>query len=127
MLKLHRDRIDIAGCDVVLQPEVLQDVVLVVHELHTNAMKYGALSGGAGRVRIAGTLDTSRGGRRFNFVWQESGGRPVSVPTKQGYGHFLLHRVPEYSGGVVAADFGPDGLHYSCSWPLSRATTDLLR
>src|SRR5690348_13028993 len=45
MLRLNQARIDITGCDVVLPPEVQQDTVLVVHELQTNAMKYGALSG----------------------------------------------------------------------------------
>jgi two-component sensor histidine kinase len=119
VLKVHEARIEIMGCELKLRPDVLQDIVLIVHELHTNSMKYGALSDDAGCVRIVGRMNTSSGAKRFEFLWQEAGGPPVSPPETTGYGQFLLQRVPEYSGGVVVTDYRPEGLRYSCSWPLA--------
>ena len=74
-------------------------MALTLHELATNATKYGALSNDTGRVRISWHLTRNSDGKQgLSFVWQESGGPPVSEPKTKGFGSRLISRV-------LAADF----------------------
>ena len=91
---------------------------MVLHELCTNAIKYGALSVDGGRVGIAWTI-VADGERRFNFTWQESGGPPVRVPERRGFGSRLIERA--LAGdlkGEVELDFCPDGVRFTLDAPL---------
>ncbi|WP_114226852.1 MULTISPECIES: sensor histidine kinase [Sphingomonas] len=80
-------------------------LAMAIHELGTNAVKYGAWSTPAGLV----TIRTADAGEWLRFSWEESGGPPAVPPTATGFGTRLLHRA----GREVALDYAPDGLRYS--------------
>ena len=85
-------------------------LALAVHELATNAAKYGALSTEAGLVRLSWASE----GGSFRFAWSEEGGPSTAQPTRQGFGSRLLKRViPNYFNGVATLDYAPDGLRYT--------------
>lgn len=97
-------RIAIEGpAGVLLRPAQAQAVVLALHELATNAVKYGALSGVEGRVALAWRIEEAGSGRRALLHWDESGGPPVVEPprARRGFGSRLLERG-------LAADLGPN-------------------
>ena len=102
------DRVSADGTPVLLLPQAFSTMALVVHELVTNAAKYGALAAGSGHVAITWDLDVE-GNLLFN--WNEIGGAPVAVPTRRGFGSTIIHRmVPHELGGEAAIDYAPDGL-----------------
>jgi two-component sensor histidine kinase len=94
-------RINISGPDVELQPKPALALALAVHELATNAVKYGALST-KGKVDVHWSNDAESG---FRFSWTESGGPTVVEPTRKGFGSRLIERI-------LAADFGGDARTY---------------
>jgi two-component sensor histidine kinase len=95
-------RFDIDGSHFEMTPKQSLSMALTLHELATNATKYGALSNDAGRVRISWHLAKASGGQQdLNFVWQESGGPVVFEPKTKGFGSRLISRV-------LAADFSGD-------------------
>ena len=95
-------RFDIDGSHFEMTPKQSLSMALTLHELATNATKYGALSNDIGRVRISWHLTKTSGGKQdLNFVWQESGGPVVSEPKTKGFGSRLISRV-------LAADFSGD-------------------
>jgi two-component sensor histidine kinase len=81
-------------------------MALIVHELATNAAKYGALSRSAGKL----TVHWSLADRILNLNWREAGGPPIDSPTHHGFGLRLLHRALEQFSGAVEMSFKPDGL-----------------
>ena len=84
---------------------------MVLHELATNAVKYGALSNGTGRVAIAWQLGT---GTDLQLTWKEIGGPPVSPPKQKGFGSLLI----EQSGENVVFGYAPTGLTCSLHFAL---------
>ncbi|MEQ1771239.1 MAG: HWE histidine kinase domain-containing protein [Devosia sp.] len=93
---------------------------LALHEMATNAIKYGALSNETGRVSIEWSLSAGQGGRRFRFAWVETGGPLVKPPTRQGFGSRLIERVLSADfGGSVAIDYAPEGLRLELTAPES--------
>jgi PAS domain S-box-containing protein len=93
-LNMHADRlggqIDIHGEDVMLKPEAVQNLGLALHELATNAQKYGALSNDRGRVHIHWQFcDTAK----LKLTWEEQGGPPVSTPERSGFGRAMIESV----------------------------------
>lgn len=99
-------RIKIAGPVVLLSPKLAMTMALLVHELATNAAKYGALSSARGQVAISWSLSDGR----LNLEWRESGGPAVGTPTKTGFGRRLLSRALDQFGGTVETIFEPTGL-----------------
>jgi len=87
---LHTNHVTIDGCEINLTPRAAQQFAMVVHELATNALKYGALSSPDGRVSISGKLDRHNGSPSFLFSWKESGGPRISLPTRKGFGSVIL-------------------------------------
>ncbi|WP_413397192.1 hypothetical protein [Rhizobium sp. Rhizsp42] len=84
---------------------------LALHELATNAAKYGALSGDSGIVEIEWSL---RETGEFSFRWSETGGPPVVVPEKTGFGTQLIRRmVAPYFNGDVKLEYEPLGFRFS--------------
>lgn len=107
MQPMPQSRILLDGPTVLLQPNEVLGLALAIHELCTNAAKYGAFSTRTGCVRVQWTA----GGSLLDLRWQESGGKPVSPPTHRGFGSRILQRVIRRdSGGSVELDFAPDGL-----------------
>jgi PAS domain S-box-containing protein len=114
-------RISVKGPDIELRSEAVQSLTLALHELATNAAKYGALSVPEGRVAIAWKVSgTSDRDRRFNMRWHESNGPPVSEPDRKGFGHLVISDMVGRSLlGKVALDFAADGLAWSLDAPAS--------
>lgn len=105
-------QIEIGGPDIPLSPKQTLALALAVHELATNAMKYGALSRPAGKVNVRWTEDApSASGPVFQLVWTESEGPIVSKPTRTGFGTKLVSRVLAAElNGEVTSDYRPEGL-----------------
>jgi two-component sensor histidine kinase len=83
-------RTRISGPDLVLEPSAAQSMALAVHELATNAVKYGALSASAGRVEIEWSHPV---GGRLAVGWTETGGPPVKPPTRRGFGTGMVQQL----------------------------------
>ena len=99
-------RISMSGPDCLLSPKLALTMALLVHELATNAAKYGALSSAAGKLSITWSL----AGTKLNLVWLESGGPPVVPPSHSGFGTRLFQRALGQFDGSVDAIFAPTGL-----------------
>jgi PAS domain S-box-containing protein len=114
------ERVSLSGPRVLLAPREALALAMALHELFTNAVKYGALSNDTGRI----TLDWSRSDdtdARLELVWREHGGPPVSPPERRGFGTLLLERTLAHDlNGKVAMEFKPDGLVCSISAPLPK-------
>jgi two-component sensor histidine kinase len=84
---------------------------MVLHELTTNAAKYGAFSNGSGRVLLKWWWLQNSGPARLVIDWQEVGGPPVQSPSRLGYGTSVVRElIPFELGGSVDLVFGKDGL-----------------
>ncbi|RYG95238.1 MAG: sensor histidine kinase [Alphaproteobacteria bacterium] len=103
------DRFDIYGPSMVLEAQPSMGLALAIHELATNATKYGALSTWDGKVEIRWVAS----GQDFTFVWIERGGPLVHEPATRGFGSRLTERVvPGYFNGRAKVHFRPDGVEY---------------
>lgn len=120
-----QNRIVLDGPELWLKPEAAQNIGLALHELSTNAAKYGALSVDTGKVAIAWTVSSADGGdETFEMHWRESGGPAVSEPDSRGFGHSVIHRV------VKAALSGSSGLQFPVDgvrWDLAIPATHVVR
>jgi two-component sensor histidine kinase len=107
-----------------VQPEAAQHIGLALHELATNAVKYGALSVPAGRVDITWDVEQDAQGHPVcRMEWRESGGPPVRPPTRRGFGQVVIERtVARALGGNVMLSFAPDGLHWTLIFPAELIT-----
>ncbi len=112
-------RIELQGPPVLLSATAAQTIGLALHELATNAAKYGALSNGSGRVEIAWSLEERKpGNETFVMSWREQGGPPVSVPSSQGFGSTVITRlVMESLNADVKLDFEVTGLWWRLECP----------
>jgi len=113
------DRIRLSGPPVEVPSQLAVSLGLAVHELTTNAAKYGALSvyGGTVDVTWSETIEAAR--RRLDFEWIESGGPLVTKPTRQGFGSRMLEFVmPGQIQATTSIDYRPEGVHVRCSVPL---------
>ena len=112
------DRISYSGPSVSLAPQAALHMALVLHELGTNARKYGSLSVATGRLSINWTVRSSAG-----FVlllrWLEHGGPPVTTPSRRGFGTTLIEKSLQPHGGAVVIDFGANGVTCEIELPLS--------
>jgi len=107
-----------------LSPQQAVAIALALHELATNALKYGALSTEDGHVEIAWNLAHDQlGARQITLLWRESGGPPVVVPERTGFGSRLIARTfGQDSGGQARIDFRPEGVQCVMALPLSVAS-----
>ncbi len=122
-------RLDIAGPDVAVTAEAAQAIGLALHELATNAMKYGALSGTSGKVIVSWAFEADpEGARLLRMHWIEQGGPAVAPPSRKGFGHVVLEGVVAQSvEGEVVMTFDAAGLKWSLSIPATKlkSETDL--
>ena len=111
----------LSGPELALSPKAALTLALVVHELATNAVKYGALASPDGRVEVAWSLE----GAELRLRWRERDGPPVEVPLRRGFGRVLLEQGLKHDlGGEVTLDFRPDGLVYEIAVPARAALGD---
>ena len=110
------DRLHIEGIPVFLPADAATPFALVLHELATNASKYGSLSRPAGCVQLGWTIARQNGERTLKLVWQEQGGPPVRPPTETGLGTTLIDTA--IPGARVTREFRPEGLRCTIDAPL---------
>ena len=106
------DRVQVEGPKVALRFDVLQTLALVVHELTTNALKYGALKEPGGALKISWNVErASDTESRLGFDWTESGVPISTPPAKRGFGRELIERILAFSPETKSRlNFTPDGL-----------------
>lgn len=112
-------RVVLSGPEVPLTSQLAVSLGMAVHELTTNAAKFGALSVFGGKVEVTWsvTIDATR--RTLSFDWVESGGPLVVQPLKQGFGSRLLAFVlPGQIQAKSRIDYAPDGIRMHCALPL---------
>ncbi len=115
-------RITIAGPPVRLPPPAAQCIGMALHELATNAAKYGALSAERGRIEIIWSIAVDRD--CFELTWRESGGPRVSAPSRKGFGTTVIGKMVSVSlGGTADLRFSATGLE----WNVVCSAADLLR
>tara|TARA_R110000787_G_scaffold89771_3_gene189918 strand:- start:9818 stop:10843 length:1026 start_codon:yes stop_codon:yes gene_type:complete len=103
-------RILLDGPGVSVTAKQAQTLSMALHELATNAAKYGALSNDTGNVHVGWTYEAADSGR-FSLTWRESGGPAVAAPTRKGFGTTMLTRIlAQEINGDISLDYSPDGL-----------------
>ncbi len=110
----------IAGRDVALTPKASLALAMAVHELASNAAKYGALSVSSGRLAVEWTIAADAGADVLRLAWTETGGPAVSPPTRRGFGTTLIERALAYElDAKVSREFLAGGLRCAVSFPLT--------
>lgn len=110
-----RNRVTFGGPDFRLRPKSAVALSMALHELGTNALKYGALSTEAGRVALRWTTDDGR----FRLRWEESGGPAVTQPRRTGFGSRMIERgLSAEFEGEVKIDYRPAGVVCTIDAPL---------
>ena len=103
-------RITLDGPDVRVTAKQAQALSMALHELATNAAKYGALSNDEGTVHVGWTFNKTNGSH-FDLTWRESGGPIVKKPTRRGFGTTMLTRIlAQEINGDLSLDYKPEGL-----------------
>ncbi|AWN38182.1 PAS domain-containing sensor histidine kinase [Methylobacterium radiodurans] len=123
-LALHDDgrpgRFALSGPPVAVGPRAALSLALMIHELATNAAKYGALSLPDGRIAVAWSVVPDGADATVNLAWTERGGPPVVPPAHRGFGSRLIERgLAGAVGGAVSLDYAPEGLACRVAAPLS--------
>lgn len=105
------ERFTIEGANISLVPKATLALGIALHELATNAVKYGALSDDRGTILITWSVEPSSDGNRLVLRWQERDGPPVKPPTRKGFGSKVIERglVHELEG-TVKLDYRPEGV-----------------
>lgn len=119
-LHAYAGQIQIVHCEAVqLSTEAVQRMALIIHELATNAAKYGALSTPDGRVTLTCEIDRSRPPPALVLRWTEQGGPPIVGPvSRSGFGNVVLKRAAQQGGGTASIDLTEGGLRYVFRSPL---------
>jgi PAS domain S-box-containing protein len=113
-------RVAIDGPSLQLSAKAAQNFAMAMHELATNAAKYGALSNTAGQVHVRWRLDGSTGASVFNFSWQERSGPTVTPPERKGFGTAVLEQImAECVGQRPEMRFEKEGFAYALRCPLA--------
>jgi PAS domain S-box-containing protein len=113
------DRFRITGEDLRLPPRLVVAFALALHELATNAAKYGALSNAAGVVHIAWKVVDGPHPHRLHLTWIESGGPLVEPPVRTSFGTHLIQRVLAHdTGGTAKVSYLPEGVFFEAVAPL---------
>jgi PAS domain S-box-containing protein len=116
-------RISYSGPSVTLEAQVALHLALVLHELGTNACKYGALSVANGNLSIKWSVQDHEDHRTLLLHWQEFGSPKVTAPQTQGFGSILIQQSLTSHGGEVSVDYTANGLSCTIKLPISKGTT----
>ncbi|WP_244470507.1 PAS domain-containing sensor histidine kinase [Microvirga vignae] len=116
------EQFSLSGPTIRLQPKAAETVGLAIHELATNAVKYGALSSPKGHVTVAWRLEDQNGGQRLRIEWSETGVPVLSLaPRRSGFGTELLTQTLPYQfRGTTTLTFKPGGLQCTIELPSNR-------
>jgi PAS domain S-box-containing protein len=113
------DVFEIEGEDLRVTPSMALSLSMALHELCTNALKYGALKTPGGRVRISWTTTSASNGNRLYMLWKETGGPPVTPPAHKGFGSRLIERgLARELNGTVELAYEPSGVVCTIDVPL---------
>ena len=108
------ERLRMSGPRVPLSPRLAVVLAMIVHEIATNAAKYGALSNDTGRVTLHWEVISENAIPKLRLIWTESGGPHVSAPIQRGFGSRLIERsARDQLGGEATVDFLPHGVVYT--------------
>ena len=130
---MNDDNTNIRGPDIDLVAEATQPIAMVLHELATNAGKYGSLSNSHGRVSVRWKWQLNGGSSGgLVFEWRESGGPPIAAPRTLGYGSTVIRDLIPYElDGTVDYVLAPDGvsckLDIPAKWVSQRTQPQLIR
>ena len=108
------NNIEIHGEPISIVPELAQSMALILHELATNAVKHGALSAPAGRVRVSWSREEPG---QLRLLWQESGGPYTTPPTTKGFGLTVLRTAASDLGATASYNFTDQGFIYTLQGP----------
>jgi len=113
-------QIELDGGRLQLPPDAAQNIGMALHELATNASKYGALSVPEGRVRVSWETEINSKGENFcRLTWQERNGPTVVAPARRGFGQVVIERtVARAVGGKVTLLYPPEGVHWTLEFSL---------
>lgn len=115
----HDAQISIEGRPVRLRPKVALSLGMALHELATNASKYGALSVSSGKVAVWWTSTTGVGAPHLDFFWREQDGPPVKARFRKGFGSRLIEQgLAHELGGSAQLEYLPSGINCKISFPL---------
>ena len=116
-------RIHLDGPTVILKPKQAVTMAMALHELYTNAVKYGALAIEGGRIDLVWNVKFD-GIRRLDMIWREYDGPPVKQPTRRGFGSRMITQALKTElGATVDMDFRTDGLICHIDAPLTEIGT----
>jgi two-component sensor histidine kinase len=120
--------VSVEGPDIILPPRVSLSLSMALHELATNALKYGALSVPGGRISVRWQVERDPATPYpvgLELTWEESGGPPVQAPSQEGFGSRLLRVTAAELRGSVDVKWEPEGLRWHLSFPLRSADFDV--
>ena len=112
------ERVSFDGPRVVVTPSAAQALGMALHELSTNAIKYGALKNDGGHIHIGWTVKPVDGHRQFELTWREEGGPRVEQPTRTGFGRMVFEQMTGHAlQGDVSIAYDPEGLKWTLKAP----------
>lgn len=112
--EVRTNRIELDGPQIIVSPPAAEGIGMAIHELSTNALKYGSLSGSTGGINISWSVDDTLDG--FQMRWEEHGGPAVSPPERTGFGRTVIERMAANSvGGSVEINYAKNGLVWTVS------------
>jgi PAS domain S-box-containing protein len=113
-------RITLTGPEVTLPPQLAVSLGMAIHELTTNAVKFGALSVFGGKVDVTWSVIVEATRRKLLFDWIESGGPEVTAPSRHGFGSRLLEFVlPGQIQAEASIEYRPEGVRMHCTVPMA--------
>jgi PAS domain S-box-containing protein len=116
-------QIELSGEPLKIKPDAAQHIGMALHELATNATKYGALSSPTGKVHISWHVSAAPDGTPMcRLAWEESGGPPAERPSRRGFGRVVIERtVARAVNGEVHIDYSPTGLRWTLDFPATES------
>ncbi|GGC25822.1 hypothetical protein GCM10011371_11740 [Novosphingobium marinum] len=115
------ERVETRGPEIAIAPSAAQSLAMALHELTTNAIKYGSLSVPEGKLLVEWSVRETGDGEHLDLVWQESDGPAVRRPKHRGFGSTVIERIMKSQlRAETTIDFRPEGLVVTCSFPLEK-------
>lgn len=115
-------RLSVSGPAVELAPTAALRLAMILHELSTNASKYGALSNATGTIALSWRVENGR----MTMVWRETGGPPACAPTRHGFGTTLIEQSAKADGGSAVPTYSAEGLAWTIVMILTNGETSPL-